>query len=65
MTQSLGIDVIAEGIENEKQFKFLDSLQCAYYQGYYFGKPQSIHALIEADLLVDNRNIIANSKLVP
>ncbi|NRA62485.1 MAG: EAL domain-containing protein, partial [Psychrobium sp.] len=56
MTQSLGIDVIAEGIENEKQFKFLDSLQCAYYQGYYFGKPQSIHALIEADLLVDNRN---------
>lgn len=31
--------VIAEGIENEDQFKVLQDMQCDMYQGYYFGKP--------------------------
>jgi diguanylate cyclase (GGDEF)-like protein len=39
MAHELGIDVIAEGVENEAQAQFLLSAGCAYAQGYYFSKP--------------------------
>lgn len=39
MAHSLGMRVIAEGIENEKQYKQLKDMQCDYCQGYYFAKP--------------------------
>ncbi|AZI56962.1 EAL domain-containing protein [Nakamurella antarctica] len=34
--QSLGVDVIAEGVEREEQAKILESLGCPYAQGYLF-----------------------------
>lgn len=55
MTRALEIDVIAEGIENQSQYQFLADLHCQYYQGYYFGKPESIAMLIESGDLVDKR----------
>ena len=51
MTNALRIDVIAEGIENKEQHEFLKNNNCQYYQGYFFGKPQSISALTESGLL--------------
>lgn len=36
----LGIEVVAEGVEREEQFKLLKSLACNQFQGYYFQKPQ-------------------------
>ncbi|OIQ47372.1 MAG: hypothetical protein BM565_06925 [Gammaproteobacteria bacterium MedPE] len=57
MTRALEIDVIAEGIENQSQYKFLSNLHCQYYQGYYFGKPESVAALIENGDLIDKRAI--------
>ncbi len=39
MTQILGIDVLAEGVETEEQFQFLQKKGCRAFQGYYFGKP--------------------------
>jgi len=42
MSTSLGIDVIAEGVETEEQYNFLANHGCCYYQGYYFGKPLPI-----------------------
>lgn len=53
MTRALEIDVIAEGIENTSQYEFLVALECQYYQGYFFGKPNSIEALIESGDLID------------
>lgn len=41
MAHSLGIDVIAEGIETEEQLKLLITQKCDYFQGYYFSKPVS------------------------
>ena len=55
MTRALEIDVIAEGIENTQQYEFLVALECQYYQGYFFGKPSSIHALIESGDLIDKK----------
>ena len=42
MSQEMGMDVVAEGIENKKQYNFLKSKSCQYYQGYYFHKPLTI-----------------------
>ncbi len=39
MAQSLGLKVIAEGVENEAQMSFLRVLRCDEIQGYYFSKP--------------------------
>ncbi len=39
MGKSLGIKVIAEGVENKTQFEFLKSRDCDTIQGYYFSKP--------------------------
>lgn len=37
--RSLGIEVIAEGVENEAQRKLLAAEGCSHYQGYLFGRP--------------------------
>jgi len=39
MGQSLGMHVIAEGIETLEQMDLLKNLRCNYGQGYYFSKP--------------------------
>lgn len=41
MAGSLGLNVIAEGVENEAQFRFLKERGCSVFQGYYFGRPLS------------------------
>ena len=42
MAHSLGMDVIAEGVETEQQRDFLASHDCLYFQGYLFGKPMPL-----------------------
>lgn len=39
LSNSLGMAVIAEGIETEEQYKFLLECNCDMFQGYYFNKP--------------------------
>lgn len=42
---NLGLDTIAEGIENTMQLSQLRALQCTYGQGYLFSKPLEVDAV--------------------
>jgi diguanylate cyclase (GGDEF)-like protein len=45
MSQSLGLNVIAEGVETQAQHEFLLANGCQAFQGYLFGKPMPISEL--------------------
>jgi len=39
MAESMGLRVIAEGVENADQLRFLESKRCNEIQGYYLSRP--------------------------
>jgi EAL domain-containing protein (putative c-di-GMP-specific phosphodiesterase class I) len=47
MGQNLQLDVVAEGVEEEDQLNFLQSLGCTYVQGLLFGDPMSSDNYLE------------------
>jgi diguanylate cyclase (GGDEF)-like protein/PAS domain S-box-containing protein len=44
MTEAMGLNVIAEGVETEAQLEFLDLHGCHEFQGYLFSKPVPLPA---------------------
>lgn len=47
MSHSLGLTVIAEGVETAEQLQVLNKLKCDFIQGYYFSKPIPAMQLLE------------------
>lgn len=41
MASTLGLRVVAEGVESKEQFQLLSDLECSEAQGYFFGRPVS------------------------
>ena len=46
LSRSLGLDVVAEGIEREEQLTFLRSTECGLGQGFLFARPSSPAELV-------------------
>lgn len=53
MAHGLGLSVVAEGVETEEQYAFLQAVGCDHVQGYLFGYPMAADAFAE---LVATRN---------
>jgi predicted signal transduction protein with EAL and GGDEF domain len=51
--RSLGMDMVAEGVETAKQVSLLKSLGCEYAQGYFFSKPIDQEGM--AEVLLQSR----------
>jgi diguanylate cyclase (GGDEF)-like protein len=47
LSESLGIQSVAEGVENERQLQFLKKTRCHQYQGYLFSKPLTNSELLK------------------
>jgi diguanylate cyclase (GGDEF)-like protein len=43
LSHKLGIEVVAEGVEEEAQWNFLKSKNCDFIQGFYFAKPMPVN----------------------
>ncbi|MDG1819980.1 MAG: EAL domain-containing protein [Porticoccaceae bacterium] len=42
MSKSLGFEVVAEGVESQHQYDFLEALGCQLFQGYLFSRPVTV-----------------------
>ena len=40
--RDLDLDLIVEGVENERQFEFLKKRDCRYFQGFFFAPPMAV-----------------------
>lgn len=47
LSKHLGLEVVAEGVEELEQFELLKKFNCKYYQDYYFSKPLSNNNMTE------------------
>ena len=46
LSHQLGIDVVAEGVEEKEQVEYLKAISCDFVQGYYFSKPRPFEEII-------------------
>jgi len=46
LAKKLGIKTVAEGVENEEQFRILRLLMCDYMQGFYLSEPVPIESFM-------------------
>ncbi len=56
LAHSLGMQVVAEGVENQKIVALLAELNCNMLQGYHFARPMTLENVIA----FDRKNITAN-----
>jgi sensor c-di-GMP phosphodiesterase-like protein len=47
MANGLGLNLIAEGVETDKQLNCLHKHGCHFFQGYYFSKPLTAEKFVQ------------------
>ena len=56
LARDFNLEVLAERVETQEQFEFLQARECACYQGYLFGKPMNVGEFDDL-LSVDSKEI--------
>lgn len=46
LSHQLGIEVVAEGVEEKEQVEYLKAIYCDFVQGYYFSRPRPFEEII-------------------
>lgn len=46
LAHNIGLEVVAEGVEDKDQFETLENYQCELVQGYYISKPMSFNDIV-------------------
>ena len=64
MAHSLGLHVVAEGVENEAQWHFMRKVGCEVVQGFLFGRPVPA-AEITQRLFTDEAKSLSTSNVTP
>ncbi len=63
LSHNLGMDVVAEGVEEASQLNLLKGLKCEYAQGYFFSKPiDSQRAAVLIQQQQANQNLLTLSE---
>jgi diguanylate cyclase (GGDEF)-like protein len=57
MSHSLGLDVLAEGVETEAQLQYLQDEKCDYVQGYYTGRPMPASEFLKKFTVVKEKGL--------
>lgn len=67
LAKSLQLTVVAEGVENDIQQRFLAKLGCQQQQGFFFGKPAAIEHWQQhiAGLQQQQQPLLFNAKVLP
>ena len=61
LAHSLGLEVVAEGVETETQLELLNRMGCERAQGYLFSKPAD-HETIEKLLAITNAQVVSGPR---
>ncbi|MGI4796734.1 MAG: EAL domain-containing protein [Janthinobacterium lividum] len=62
LAASLGLSVVAEGIENAEQAALLTRLGCSHGQGYHFARPLTVH---DAATLLNGQQVLRLRQAAP
>lgn len=62
MAASLGLNVVAEGVEDKQQLALLDEMGCGFGQGYYFSRPVAATDFMETAQRIDTELLQADRR---
>ena len=48
MCQEIGVHTLAEGVETQAHYQFLEEIGCELVQGFYFFRPEPVDAVISS-----------------